>query len=62
MKNTLLVILALFASACSKTDGERCIDSYMEIFDQRNPDASTKQRQNAERVITIRCTDPSYGR
>lgn len=58
MRCTLLFIIALFVPGCSKSDGEICIDNYMEMYDRANPDATNKQRNGFERVITIRCTDP----
>lgn len=57
-----LLLMTLITAGCSKTDGERCIDSYMEIFDRNNPDASSKRRDKVEMVITIQCTDPSFSR
>lgn len=57
-----IIIAALLTSSCSKTDGERCIENYMDMFDRANPDASSKRREAVRRVFTIQCTDPSYGR
>jgi hypothetical protein len=50
-----------FLGGCSKTDGERCVESYMKLFDDRITNPTPEQRQQAKEAYTRRCTDPNFG-
>jgi len=60
MRYAVLVFVGLFAASCSKSDGQICIDNYLDMFDRANPDASSGKRTAFKRMVTVQCTDPSY--
>jgi hypothetical protein len=52
------VVVTLLTASCSKSDGQICIDNYMDMFDRANPDATSKHRAAFKRLIIVKCTDP----
>lgn len=59
MRFSALLFLICALSACSKSNGELCVDNYMEIYDQGHPKASAKTRKAVKQLVTVECTDPN---
>lgn len=58
MRCMAAVVVTLLTASCSKSDGQICIDNYMDMFDRANPDATSKHRAAFKRLIIVKCTDP----
>ena len=58
VKALFAATVCLLVVACSKSDGQICIDNYMELYDKAHPDASSKARHAFKQMVSLRCTDP----
>lgn len=58
LKTLLAAAVCLLTVGCSKSDGEICIDNYMELYDKAHPDASSNARHAFKQMVSLRCTDP----
>lgn len=54
----LILLGCLFLTACEKSTGQICIDNYMQMYEQANPDADNEAKAARKRGATIQCTVP----
>jgi len=58
MRYVTLLISVTLLLGCSKTDGERCVENYMEMHNEMFPKDSPAQNRVMRQQITAHCTDP----
>lgn len=59
MRYLIVLTVVMLLTGCAKSNGQICVDNYMEMFDKAQPNASSDRRATVKRLYTIQCTDPN---